>query len=395
MNPVTASTTSSTEPMRAVTQDRYGNFEVLHLTQVPRPTASDDQVLIQVHAAGLDRGTEHLMTGKPYAARLAAGLRRPRSPVPGRDVAGTVVDVGAQVALFAAGDEVYGVAPGSFAEYAVTREDKLAPKPANLSFAEAAVVPISAGTALQALTDAGKVRPGQTVLVTGASGGVGSYAVQLARALGAEVTGLCSTAKLDYVTALGAHHVLDRTRTDWADGTRRYDLILDIAGNPPIPRLRRALAPRGTVVFVGGEQRRHPHWDEPAAARRAPLTLPQTAARRAPGPRTRHRLQANSPGSSRPASSAATLDRTYPLEQATEAMRLCKTERSAARSPSRCDAGPGPARPDQPDRPRARGMTPCQVEQLRRQMVTGGLTARGVRRTSAAATSSSQTHLRT
>jgi NADPH:quinone reductase-like Zn-dependent oxidoreductase len=157
------------------------------------------------------------------------------------------------VTRFAPGDEVYGVAPGSFAEYAVAPGDKLAPKPANLSFAEAAVVPISAATALQALTDAGKLQRGQSVLVLGASGGVGGYAVQLARTFGADVTGVCSTAKLDYVTSLGAHHVIDYAREDWADGGRRYDLVLDIAGNPPLRRLRRALAPRGTAVFVGGE----------------------------------------------------------------------------------------------------------------------------------------------
>ena len=240
--------------MRAITQSRYGNSEVLRLARVPRPVVRDDQVLIHVHAAGLDRGTEHLMTGKPYAVRLASGIRRPRNPVPGRDVAGTVVEAGAKVTRFSPGDQVYGVAPGSFAEFAVTGEDRLAHKPANLSFAEAAVIPISAGTALQALTDAGKVQPGQSVLITGASGGVGSYAVQLAASLGAEVTGVCSSTKLDHVAALGAHHVIDYSHDDWADGTRHYDLILDIAGNPPVSRLRRALTPRGTAVFVGGER---------------------------------------------------------------------------------------------------------------------------------------------
>jgi len=240
--------------MRAITQARYGGSDVLRLTHMPIPVANDGQVLIHVRAAGLDRGTEHLMTGKPYAVRLGSGIRRPRNPVPGRDVAGTVVKTGAGVTRFAPGDEVYGVAPGSFAEYAVTSEDKLALKPADLSFAKASVMPISAGTALQALTDAGKVEAGQSVLVTGASGGVGSYAVQLARALGAEVTGVCSTAKVAFVRGLGAGHVIDYTRDDWADGTRRYDLILDVAGNPSVRRLRRALAPRGTAVFVGGEQ---------------------------------------------------------------------------------------------------------------------------------------------
>ena len=245
---------TSTDTMRAITQTRYGSSEVLRMSQVPSPAVRDDQVLVRVHAAGLDRGTEHLMTGKPYAVRLASGIRRPKNPVPGRDVAGTVEQVGANITRFKPGDNVYGVAPGSFAEFAVTGEDRLAHKPTNLSFAEAAVIPISAGTALQALTDAGKVQPGQSVLITGASGGVGSYAVQLAASMGAEVTGVCSSAKLDHVAALGAHHVIDYDRDDWADGKRCYDLILDVAGNPPVSRLRRALTPRGTAVFVGGER---------------------------------------------------------------------------------------------------------------------------------------------
>jgi len=246
-----AMTTAAT--MRAVVQDRYGSAEVLRAVRVARPVIADDQVLLHVNAAGLDRGTEHLMTGKPYVARLFVGLRKPKNPIPGRDAAGTVAAVGSSVTRFAVGDEVYGVAPGSFAEYAVAREDKLARKPGNLSFAQAAAVPVSAGTALQALVDAGRVQAGQSVLVVGASGGVGTYAVQLAKAFGAEVTGVSSTAKADLVKSLGADHVIDYTQEDFADGTRRYDLILDIGGSTPVRRLRRALRPRGTLVFVGGE----------------------------------------------------------------------------------------------------------------------------------------------
>ena len=246
-----AMTTAAT--MRAVVQDRYGSSEVLRVARVARPVIADDQVLLHVSAAGVDRGTEHLMTGKPYVARLFVGLRKPKNPIPGRDAAGTVAAVGSSVTRFAIGDEVYGVAPGSFAEYAVAREDKLARKPVNLSFAQAAAIPVSAGTALQALVDAGRVQAGQSVLVVGASGGVGTYAVQLAKAFGAEVTGVSSTAKVDLVKSLGADHVIDYTREDFADGTRRYDLILDIGGSTPVRRLRRALRPRGTLVFVGGE----------------------------------------------------------------------------------------------------------------------------------------------
>jgi len=249
-----ASHVSDDATMWAVVQDRYGTSDVLRVARVPRPTISDRQVLVRVRAAGVDRGTEHLMTGKPYAARLAVGLRRPRNPVPGRDVAGEVEQVGPSVTRFAPGDVVYGVAPGSFAEYAVGREDKLAAKPANVGFAEAAVVPISAGTALQALVDVGHVRSGQSVLVLGASGGVGSYAVQLAKAFGAEVTGVCSTAQVDFVRSLGADRGIDYTQQDWASSDGGFDLVLDIGGSPPIERLRRALRARGTVVFVGGEQ---------------------------------------------------------------------------------------------------------------------------------------------
>lgn len=246
-------TTTDDRTMHAVLQHRYGTAEVLGLGRVPRPVISDHDVLVEVRAAGLDRGTEHLISGKPYAMRLAFGISRPKNPVPGRDVAGVVVGIGAAVTRFAIGDEVYGIAPGSFAEYAVARESRLALKPANLSFTQAAVVPVSAATALRALVDVGRVQAGQSVLVVGASGGVGTYAVQLAKAFGAEVTGVCSTAKADLVASLGADHVIDYTRQDFADGSRQYDLILDIAGNPSLTRLRRALLPGGTAVFVGGE----------------------------------------------------------------------------------------------------------------------------------------------
>ena len=202
----------------------------------------------------MDRGTWHLMTGRPYLMRvLGFGFRGPKNPVPGRDVAGTVAAVGSEVTRFAVGDEVFGVSRGSFAEYAAAVEDKLAHKPSNLTFEQAAVIPISAGTALQAV-DAGKVERGQKVLILGASGGVGSFAVQLAKAYGAEVTGVCGPGKGDLVRSLGAEHVLDYTRDDFADGTRHYDLILDMGGNPSLSRLRHALEPGGTAIMVGGEQ---------------------------------------------------------------------------------------------------------------------------------------------
>jgi NADPH:quinone reductase-like Zn-dependent oxidoreductase len=240
--------------MQAIVQDRYGSADVLRLAQIARPEVADHEVLLHVRAAGLDRGAWHLMTGRPYAMRLGTGIRAPKNQVCGREVAGTIVAVGAAVTGFSAGDEVFGIGRGSFAEYTVARGDKLARKPANVTFEQAAVVPVSALTALQALRDAGRVEPGQRVLLIGASGGVGSFAVQLGKAFGAQVTGVCSTTKLDLVRSLGADDVIDYTRQDWSDGAHRYDLILDIAGNPAPSRLRRALAPTGTAVIVGGEE---------------------------------------------------------------------------------------------------------------------------------------------
>src|SRR6476646_5750215 len=241
--------------MRAIVQDGYGTAVVLRPARIDRPELADHEVLVRVRAAGLDRGTWHLMTGTPYLMRfIGFGFRRPKNRVPGVDLAGVVVEVGAAVTRFAMGDEVFGMSRGSFAEYAAAREDKLTHKPANVSFEQAAVVGISGGTALQAL-EAGRVQPGQRVLIIGASGGVGSYAVQLAKAAGAEVTGVCSTEKLHLVTGLGADHVVDYTRDDFADGVQHYDLIIDIAGNSPLSRLRRALTPTGTAVIVGGESK--------------------------------------------------------------------------------------------------------------------------------------------
>jgi NADPH:quinone reductase-like Zn-dependent oxidoreductase len=194
------------------------------------------------------------MTGRPYLLRIAGyGLRRPRNPVRGREVAGVVEAIGADVTRFRPGDAVMGIGEGTFAEYARAREDKLVPKPASLTFEQAAAVPISAGTALQAVRDQGKVQPGQNVLVIGASGGVGTFAVQLAKTFGADVTGVASTAKVDLVRSIGADHVIDYTRDDVADGRQHYEVILDIGGNRPLSHLRRALTHQGTLVLVGGE----------------------------------------------------------------------------------------------------------------------------------------------
>jgi NADPH:quinone reductase-like Zn-dependent oxidoreductase len=240
--------------MRAVVQDRYGGVETLRSATIPRPTVGPDQVLIEVRAAGIDRGVWHLMTGLPYLIRLLGyGVRRPRQPVPGSDVSGVVVSVGERVTRWQPGDEVFGTADGSFAEYAVAAEDRLAPKPRGLTFEHAAAAAVSGTTALQALTDVGRLRPGQRVLIVGASGGVGTYAVQLARVLGAEVTGVCSAAKAGLVRSLGADRVIDYAVRGVGEERDRYDLIIDIGGRNPLRDLRRALSPSGTLVITGGE----------------------------------------------------------------------------------------------------------------------------------------------
>ena len=240
--------------MNAVIQDTYGSPDVLELREIDKPVVGDDEVLVQVRAAGVDPGVWHLMTGRPYLVRVMVyGLRKPKVGIRGRDVAGRVEAVGTNVTQVQPGEEVFGIGEGSFAEYACARPGKLAPKPANLTFEQAAALPISGLTALQALRDRGKVQPGQTVLIIGAGGGVGSFAVQLAKAFGAEVTGVCSTTKVDLVRSIGAEEVIDYTREDFADGARRWDLIVDTAGRRSLSRLRRALAPRGTLVIVGGE----------------------------------------------------------------------------------------------------------------------------------------------
>jgi NADPH:quinone reductase-like Zn-dependent oxidoreductase len=242
--------------MQAIVQHAYGTADVLQFGRAPRPEIADGEVLLKVRAAGLDRGTWHFMTGTPYLMRVIGfGFRRPKNQVVGLDVAGTVVAVGSAVTRFAIGDEVFGIAKGSFAEYAAAREDKLAHKPANCTAEQAAVAGVSALTALQAVRDSGRVRPGQRVLITGASGGVGSYAVQIAKGYGAEVTAVCSAGKFDLVRSLGADHVIDYATADFADGTQQYDVIIDIAGNSSLRRLRRALTPTGTAAIVGGEQR--------------------------------------------------------------------------------------------------------------------------------------------
>jgi NADPH:quinone reductase-like Zn-dependent oxidoreductase len=240
--------------MKAIVQDKYGSADVLELRDVEKPQPGADELLIRVHAAGLDPGVWHLMTGLPYMVRgMGFGFRRPKIRIRGMDVSGTVEATGTNVIQLKRGDSVYGTCDGSFAEYACAKAERFAPKPANLSFEQAAAVPISGMTALGGLRDAGKLQPEQEVLIIGAAGGVGTYAVQLAKAFGAVVTGVCSTSKVELVRTIGADEVIDYTREDFADGTRQFDLILDTAGRRPLSQLRRALTPQGTLVIVGGE----------------------------------------------------------------------------------------------------------------------------------------------
>jgi NADPH:quinone reductase-like Zn-dependent oxidoreductase len=315
-------THAATNTMRAIVQDRYGSGDVYRLEQIALPQIAHNEVLVQVQAAGLDRGTWHMMAGQPYLLRLLGfGFRAPKNRVPGLDVAGTVAAVGTSVSRFSPGDQVFGISRGSFAEYAAVREDKLARKPANLTFTQAAVVPISAGTALQALTDAGSVKQEDRVLIIGASGGVGSYAVQLAKAFGSEVTGVCSTAKLDLVRFLGADHVVDYTRQDFAHGTNKYDLILDIAGNSSLSRLRSALTPTGTLVIVGGEG--GGKWTGGfGRSLRAPLLSPFVPQRLTMlASKERARDQERLTPLIEAGQVTPSIDRTYPLDRVPEAMR--------------------------------------------------------------------------
>ena len=240
--------------MKAVARTTYGSADVLEFVDVNKPSVADDEVLIRVHAAGAGPEVWHVMTGLPYLVRVMGfGLRKPKNPILGTDVAGVVETVGGEVTELRTGDAVFGTCAGSFAEYASVRADHVAPKPANLTLEQAAVLPTSGCTALQGLRDIGRIQAGQTVLVIGAAGGVGTFAVQLAKAFGAEVTGVCRTDAIELVRSLGADHVIDYTRDEFADGVHRYDLILDTAGRRSLTQLRRALNPHGTLVIVGGE----------------------------------------------------------------------------------------------------------------------------------------------
>ncbi len=245
--------------MKAMVQDSYGSADVLELREIDKPQIGDHEVLVRVRAAGVNPADWAIMSGLPYVARPAPiyGLRRPKNGVRGTDVAGRVEAVGTAVTRFHPGDEVFGRCRGSFADYAAASEDELALKPANLTFEQAAAVPMAGMVALQALRDHGAVRAGQKVLINGASGGIGTFAVQIAKSLGAEVTGVCSTRNLDLVRSIGADHVIDYSREDFTKNGQRYDFILDNVGTHSLSELRRALTPTGTLVPNGGNFDNH------------------------------------------------------------------------------------------------------------------------------------------
>ena len=306
--------------MKAVTHSRYGNPEVLQVTTLERPVPQKNEVLIRVKAAGLDCGQWHLMSGKPYAMRLATGLTKPKQRVLGTDVSGVVEAVGAEVTRFKVGDAVFGASSRTFAEFTCAREDQHCLKPERLSFEQAAASAISGVTALIGLRDVAKVKPGQSVCVIGAGGGVGSWAVQLARHFGAHVTAVCSTSKVEFVRSLGATSVIDYTRVPLpTDG--RFDVILDLAGNRPLSVLRTALAPRGTLVLGGGEggDRFFGGMGRTLRAALWSMFLKQRLAMLVgfvkPEP-----LQALAEILEQPGVTPA-VDRTFPLEQAADAMR--------------------------------------------------------------------------
>jgi NADPH:quinone reductase-like Zn-dependent oxidoreductase len=244
--------TAQENPMKVIVHSRYGPPDVLELKDIDQPVVDHHAVLVRVHAAAVGKGDWLTVQGLPYVARLRYGLPKPKHPVPGFDMAGRVEAVGSNVTQLQPGDAVFGWCDGAFAEYASVPEDQLVRKPANLTFEQAAAVPISGFAALQALRDTGGVQPGQQVVIIGASGGVGSFAVQLAKAFGAQVTGVCSTKSVDMVRSIGADHVIDYTQQDFTRTGQRYDLILEMAGNRSLADLRRALTPKGTLVLVGG-----------------------------------------------------------------------------------------------------------------------------------------------
>jgi NADPH:quinone reductase-like Zn-dependent oxidoreductase len=303
--------------MQAITQDRYGPPEVLRLADIDKPAIGDSDVLVRVHAASIHVGDWIVITGSPFVMRFVTGLRKPKIRVPGTDVAGIVEAVGGDVVDLRPGDEVFGWSSGAFAEYASGPEDHFVRKPADLTFEEAAAIGVSASTALQLLRDDGKVRAGQKVLINGASGGVGTFAVQIAKAFGAEVTGVTSTKNVELVRSLGADHVIDYTREDFTQGSGRYDLILDNVGNHSMARTRHALTPSGTLISNGGGHAN----GKLARTIRAMVASLVVRQQSAPSVKTQNRADLVALKSLVEAGSITpVIDRTYPLQETPQAI---------------------------------------------------------------------------
>jgi NADPH:quinone reductase-like Zn-dependent oxidoreductase len=319
--------------MKAIVQDRYGSPDVLQLREVDRPVAADNEVLVRVHAATVNARDWHIMRGDPYLARMVLGFGRPKMKIRGTDFAGRVEAVGRGVKRFHPGDEVFGEVHGAFAEYVCVPNEVVEPKPANLTFEQAAAMPLAGNTALMGLRDLARVQPGQQVLVNGASGGVGTYAVQIAKAFGAHVTAVCSTRNVDLVKSIGADHVIDYTREDFTNNERHYDVVFDLVGNRSLTACRRALTPTGTLILSGGGV-------SEGGSLLGPIGLiirGQLLSRF-----VRHRLLALTAAPSK--ENLATLrelaesgkvtpviDRTYPLSEAPEAIRYLEVEHARAK----------------------------------------------------------------
>ncbi|MFE5894559.1 NAD(P)-dependent alcohol dehydrogenase [Streptomyces sp. NPDC056462] len=320
--------------MKAVIQDRYGSADVLEFRDIDRPVPATNEVLVRVHAASVNAYDWHFMRGDPLIGRGMMGLRRPKARVRGRDFAGTVEAVGAGVTGLEPGDEVYGEADGAFAEYVCARDSEVGPKPANLTFEQAAAIPLAGNTALIGLRDVARVQPGQTVLVNGASGGVGTFAVQLGKAYGAEVTAVCSTRNVDLVRSLGADRVVDYTLEDFTLGEKRYDVVLDLVGNRSLGEFRRVLTPTGTLILSGGGVYEGGSVVGPMALflkRRlaAPFARPQQlleiSARQSRANLAALRELAES------GRIAPVVERTYPLSEAAEALRYVEVKHARAK----------------------------------------------------------------
>ncbi|MFC6017092.1 NAD(P)-dependent alcohol dehydrogenase [Plantactinospora solaniradicis] len=327
--------------MKAIFQDRYGSSDLLQLRDVDRPVAADNEVLVRVHAAAVNARDWHIMRGDPYLARLmfrpVFGFGGPKTKIRGSDFAGRVEAVGSRVTRFRVGDEVYGDVgdgDGAFAEYVCATDDLLDHKPANLTFEQAAAIPLAGSTALMGLRRAG-VQPGQQVLINGASGGVGTFAVQIARSLGAEVTGVCSTRNVDLVRSIGADHVVDYTREDFTHGNRRYDVLFDLVANRSLGEYRRVLTPTGTLILSGGGV------SGPRPRLFGPMGLTLSGMMRARFVRHRVLTLTDVPRSSEILASLRELveagkvvpviDQTYPLVETPEAIRYVEVEHARAK----------------------------------------------------------------